>query len=424
MGLMNTTIQLKSLLQKVLEGNQAEAEQRGNTVDLDLREDVPDTLSADLAKLTQALNALVQQSILRTERGSITLRVQVDHDAEPGSLTISVEDSGWCPETEKIQAVLDPKASAAQWREDEKLAEIAMPLRLSAKFISMLGGQLTVDYPSDRRTCFSFTLSTQSSETGKPASGSQTSPASASDEAGESCVSTEETAAQILLVDDVQENRALLEVLLKKLGYRCTHSANGKEAADLCGREKFDLILMDLQMPILDGFEATRLIREGALNQQTPILAMTASGQKGDDLKALDAGCNDCLGKPISRERLQRKVWRLLAQTKQLKEAEDGMEIISFLEGDPDYQKAVETFVSNLPDKIEEMKKAFEKRDLKDLAFKAHALKGLGGFAGFPVFTEKAKGLEETVKAEDFDRIREQLDEMVQLCMRTKLQSR
>ena len=74
--------------------------------------------------------------------------------------------------------------------------------------------------------------------------------------------------------------------------------------------------------------------------------------------------------------------------------------------------------------RVEELKQAFENRDMKDLAFKAHALKGLGGFAGFPVFTEKAKCLEETVKAEDFDSIRKQLDEMVNLCMRTKLQQR
>jgi CheY-like chemotaxis protein len=226
------------------------------------------------------------------------------------------------------------------------------------------------------------------------------------------------------LVDDVQENRALLEVLLKKMGYLCKHGTNGQEAVEICRQERFDLILMDLQMPLMDGFAAIQQIRSHSLNQKTPILAMTASGQRGDDLKALEAGCNDCLSKPVNGQRLQRKVWRLLAQEKQIQAAESGEEILSFLEGDPDYQKAVETFVENLPAKIEEMRKAFEKKDLKDLAFKAHALKGLGGFAGFPVFTEKAKSLEETVKAADLERIGRQLDEMVQLCMRTRLQNK
>ena len=419
MGLMNTTIQLKTLLQKVLDENLAEAEPRGNTLSLAVAEDVPQTLSADLIKLTQALNALIQQAVLRTEKGSIVLRVQPG-SPDSADLSISVEDTGWEPEPEKIHAVLDPKTSAALWRQDEKLAEIAMPLRLSAKFISLLGGQLEMNPASEGGTCFSFVLSAQSGERKPDACGKE------KEASAGSCqpAGSQQAAARILLVDDVQENRALLEVLLKKMGYACSHGANGQEAVDLCGREKFDLILMDLQMPILDGIEAARQIRAGQVNGKTPIIAMTASGQKGDDLKALDAGCNDCLGKPISRERLQRKVWRQLAQVKQLHEADEGKEILSFLEGDPDYQKAIETFVDSLPGKIEEMKKAFDKKDLKDLAFKAHALKGLGGFAGFPVFTEKAKSLEETVKAEDFDRIREQLDEMVQLCMRTKLQGK
>jgi len=423
MGLMNSPIQIKSLLDKVLEGNEEEARQRGSTLTLDLAEDVPTTFSTDLAKLTQALNALVQQAVVRSEQGSITIRVQTC-ETDASILSVSVEDNGWCPDFDKIHMVLDPKASTALWRQDEKLADIAMPLRLSAKFIALLGGQLEMNSTSDGWTCFSFSLPAQTTESDTSVSASSKEiPASSSDGKAEND-SCEQEAATILLVDDVQENRSLLEVLLKKLGYQCQHSANGQEAVDQCNQRKYDLILMDLQMPVLDGFEATRRIRTSQFNQETPIIAMTASGQKGDDLKALDAGCNDCLGKPISRERLQRKVWRSLAQTKQLREAEEGKEIMSFLEGDPDYQKAVETFVENLPGKIEDMQKAFEKKDLKDLAFKAHALKGLGGFAGFPVFTEKAKYLEDLVKAEDFDRIREQLDEMIQLCMRTKLQNK
>jgi CheY-like chemotaxis protein len=417
MDLMNTTIQLKTLLQKVLEENKTEAKQRGNTLSLAVDEDVPDTLSADLIKLTQALNALIQQAILRTENGSIVLRAQPCRQ-DPAGLSISVEDTGWEPDPEKIHAVLNPKTSASVWRQDEKLAEIAMPLQLSAKFISLLGSQLEMESASKNGTCFSFLLSPRSGERKPNASIAQAKESAASSDPDGS----KQAIARILLVDDVLENRTLLEVLLKKIGYVCSHSANGQEAVDLCEQEKFDLILMDLQMPILDGIEATRKIRTGPINAKTPIIAMTASGQKGDDLKALNAGCNDCLGKPISRELLQRKIWRQLAQVKQIQAADEGREILSFLEGDPDYQKAIETFVDCLPGKIEEMKKAFEKRDLKDLAFKTHALKGLGGFAGFPIFTEKAKALEETVKAEDYDRIREQLDEMVQLCMRTKLQ--
>lgn len=416
MSIMKTPVDIRTFLQKVVDSNQARAEQQGVALTLEMEEDVPQKLSVDQVKLSQALNALVQQALIRTQDGSVTVRVARKQE----QVTISVEDTGWQPDPEKIQTVLDPKASAGSWGQDERLEQIAMPLRLSAKFIGLLGGRLQMTSCGEGGTCFSFVISESAPS---PSASASSVPEQPSGTPGKEAAPAADT-ARVLIVDDVQENRALLEVLLKKMGCLCAQCANGQEAVDLCRKEKFDLILIDLQMPILDGFEAIRQIRADSFNQKTPILAMTASGQKGDDLKALDAGSNDCLGKPISRERLQRKVWRLLAQEKQMKAADSGGEILSFLEGDPDYQKAVETFVENLPAKIEEMRKAFEKRDWKDLAFKAHALKGLGGFAGFPVFTEKAKSLEETVKAEDVERIAQQLDEMVQLCMRTRLQNR
>jgi len=416
MSTMNASVEIRSFFQKVLENYRLRAEQQGVLLTLEVDEDVPQSLTTDQLKMDQALNALMEQAFVRTCQGSVTVRVQ----NEDGHVAISVEDSGVVLDPGKIRAILDPKASSSTWGQDEQLAEIAMPLRLSANFIRLLGGQLEMTSSEKGRTCFSFALSDAMSQAAPKPSPAEKEPTKKETNVDRNSQGT----IRVLLVDDVQENRALLEVLLKKMGYLCKHGTNGQEAVEICRQERFDLILMDLQMPLMDGLAAIQQIRSHSLNQKTPILAMTASGQRGDDLKALEAGCNDCLSKPVNGQRLQRKVWRLLAQEKQIQAAESGEEILSFLEGDPDYQKAVETFVENLPAKIEEMRKAFEKKDLKDLAFKAHALKGLGGFAGFPVFTEKAKSLEETVKAADLERIGQQLDEMVQLCMRTRLQNK
>ncbi len=416
MSMMNASVEIRSFFQKVLENHRLRAEQQGVLLTLEVDENVPQSLTTDQLKMNQALNALIEQALVRTRRGSVTVRVR----NENGQLAISVEDSGIGPDPGKIRTILDPKASSSTWGQDERLAEIAMPLRLGAKFIRLLGGHLEMTSSEKGQTCFSFVLSDAVPEAVPEPAPAEKEPIKNETKAD----SNSQTAARLLLVDDVQENRALLEVLLKKMGYLCKHGTNGQEAVEICRQERFDLILMDLQMPLMDGFTAIQQIRSHSLNQKTPILAMTASGQRGDDLKALEAGCNDCLSKPINGQRLQRKIWRLLAQEKQIQAAESGEEILSFLEDDPDYQKAVETFVENLPAKIEEMRKAFEKKDLKELAFKAHALKGLGGFAGFPVFTEKAKCLEETVKAADLEQIGQQLNEMVQLCMRTRLRSK
>jgi len=227
----------------------------------------------------------------------------------------------------------------------------------------------------------------------------------------------------ILVVDDVQENRSLLEIILGRAGYRIEMAVNGQEAIEKASQRRFDLILMDMQMPIVNGFDATRRIREEGLNCATTILAMTASVGKGDELKCLEAGCDDFVGKPVKKELLLRKIWRFLQQAKQIDAAERGEPVVSFLAGDPDYQKTIETFVSNLPGRLEEMRAALEEGNLADLTLKAHALKGLGGFAGFAVFTEKARVLEGTIQEHDLARIRFHLDEMSDLCRRTRIEA-
>ena len=232
---------------------------------------------------------------------------------------------------------------------------------------------------------------------------------------------TEDSEAHILIVDDIVENRMLIDVLLKKGGYKTTLCGNGKEAVELAERHKYDLIIMDIQMPVMDGFEATRVIKSGGLNSETAVLAITASMEGDANAACMEAGCDDCVSKPIKKERLLRKVWRLVQQKNQLESAARGDDIISFLDDDPDYQKTIEMFVNNLPGRIREMQDAFDKGDMKELATKVHALKGLGGFAGFSVYTEKAKELEQTIRNEQIEDIKRQLDEMSRLCLRTKL---
>jgi PAS domain S-box-containing protein len=246
--------------------------------------------------------------------------------------------------------------------------------------------------------------------------------ASAAEQAEDSSESDSE--AHILIVDDIVENRMLIDILLKKAGYETSLCGNGKEAVELAERHKYDLIIMDVHMPVMDGFEATKIIKSCGLNSDTSILAITASMEGDANAACLEAGCSDCVSKPIKKERLLRKVWRLVQQKKQIESVAKGGDIISFLYDDPDYQKTIEMFVNNLPGRIKEMQEAFDKGDLEELSSKVHALKGLGGFAGFSVYTERAKELEQTIRNEQIESIKQQLDEMSRLCLRTKLARR
>lgn len=227
----------------------------------------------------------------------------------------------------------------------------------------------------------------------------------------------------ILIVDDVQENVLLTELLLQKEGYTTGTCTNGKEAVETTREQKFDLILMDIQMPEMNGLEATRIIKKQALNIGTTIIAMTASLLESDKTLCIEAGCDDYISKPIKRDLLLRKIERYFRQNEQIKDVSKGGEIISLLSDNPDYHKTIEMFVHNLPGRIRQMQECLDKGNLGELSLKIHALKGLGSFAGFAVYTEKARAIEQKIKNNEIDMIRHQLDEMATLCLRTKLPS-
>lgn len=228
----------------------------------------------------------------------------------------------------------------------------------------------------------------------------------------------------ILVVDDVPEYRMLIEVLLSKAGYRTTLCCDGQEAVKIAEKERFDLILMDTRMPVMNGLEATRIIKSNGPNSETPVMAMTAVDTRGDETACLEAGCDGYISKPLEREVLLDKIERFMHRIREVETAAQGGEIASFLADDPSYHKMIDMFVNNLPKRLGEMQEALDEGNLQDLAFKIHTLRGLGSFAGFPIYTEKAEELEQAIMDNQVDKVREQLDEMVRLCLKTKMTHR
>ena len=120
----------------------------------------------------------------------------------------------------------------------------------------------------------------------------------------------------ILVVEDNATNQKVAMGMLKRLGFQADAVGNGREALDILKMVEYDLVLMDVQMPVIDGYDATRLIRteSGVLDPAVPIIAMTASALKGDRQKCLDAGMDDYISKPVDLKKLQRVVTRQLME--------------------------------------------------------------------------------------------------------------
>jgi two-component system, cell cycle response regulator DivK len=120
--------------------------------------------------------------------------------------------------------------------------------------------------------------------------------------------------AKILVVEDDEENWDMISRRLQRRGYRVVRAADGQEAVEMAARERPDLILMDVGLPVMDGLEATRRIRARAQTQTIPIIALTAHAMSGDRDRALQAGCDDYHAKPVELPRLLAQMEALLAK--------------------------------------------------------------------------------------------------------------
>ena len=419
METQRTVVNIRQLLESIQSGITTHCDNPPQ-ICIEIAEHSPSALEADGQKLHQAMMILAEQAI---EAGASSLTLSVDTTAMEGQ-TFGV----WCvleqagaglPQCEHLDAVLNPEVSLLTWYRDCLHRDQSVSLRIAARLLSKAGYRLEAECGSQRTR---YRVLIGRIEADAPLSQTDLNPERAKTKPTEMAAANEQLPC-ILIVDDVAENRMLLETMLARLGCRTVCCVNGAKAVDACGREAFDLILMDIRMPEMDGLEATRQIRAGNLNARTPIFAMTASDDKNDQLAALEAGCTDCVHKPINRKSFEQKINRILAGARQLRQAEQGQRIVSFLDGDPDYHKAIELFVNGLPGRVEELRAALERNDLQELGFKAHALKGLGGFAGFPVYSEKAARIEEAIAANDLAGIQQTIDQIVQLCQRTKVKS-
>jgi CheY-like chemotaxis protein len=111
---------------------------------------------------------------------------------------------------------------------------------------------------------------------------------------------------QVLVAEDIKANQMLIQILLQKMGFNVMMVENGQQAVEQCRKEIFDMIFMDMQMPVMNGYEATRQIR--GMGIQIPIIAATAHAMKGDEEKCMSAGCNGYVVKPIDRKKLEEMI--------------------------------------------------------------------------------------------------------------------
>jgi CheY-like chemotaxis protein/HPt (histidine-containing phosphotransfer) domain-containing protein len=240
----------------------------------------------------------------------------------------------------------------------------------------------------------------------------------------------------VLVVDDGDENRELVTVVLEEIGLKVEGAENGEVAVEKALRGDFAVIFMDVQMPVMDGFTATRQLRLRGL--KTPIIALTAHAMKGFEEQIMSMGFSGYLVKPIDIDAMIHKLADLLrARSLDSEHSEKHVEVavidaepkakpapaepplVSRLAANnPRFRPIVEKFARRLTDQLEAMSKAWNDRNFEELAGLAHWLKGAGGTVGFDAFTEPALGLEQLAKAQNTEEVEAAIDGLRQLASR------
>ncbi|MEG4170469.1 MULTISPECIES: PAS domain S-box protein [unclassified Microcoleus] len=303
MTLNPSEFDLTSLLTSIEEMFQVKVQSKVVQLIVELDPDIPQFVHSDEKKLYQVLVNLLGNAIKFTNQGSVTLRVRAtQRDKTSCHLCFEVEDTGVGispTEIDKLFKVF------VQTQAGNNLSQgTGLGLAISQKLVKLMGGQIQVKSTLNRGSTFSFEIGVQlpQSESLPPESINQRVIG----------LAPRQPTYRILIVEDLEENRRLLVEILTSVGFEVREAKQGVEALSLWESWRPHLILMDLRMPIVDGYTATKYIRERPQSQETVIIALTASVLEEDREKVLRAGCNDFISKPFQQRELFDKLAKYL----------------------------------------------------------------------------------------------------------------
>jgi CheY-like chemotaxis protein/HPt (histidine-containing phosphotransfer) domain-containing protein len=310
-------------------------------------------------------------------------------------LEIEVIDTGIGISEEKQECIFDPFVQADN-SVTRHFGGTGLGLPISRRLAELLGGEIRVRSESGRGSVFTARIDTG------PLDGVRIlEPATACATIGDLRPQSEEAItlppARILLVEDGATNRKLISLILRRAGATVTSVENGLLAQDAVANDPFDLILVDMQMPVMDGYTATQQLRQQGFTD--PIFALTAHAMKGDEEKCRAAGCHGYLTKPIDGDLLLRTLAQALkdapAPQKPPSSPVRETPLYSTLPTeDVDFHEIVQEFIDTLAERLPDLREACAAGDVDDVARLVHWLKGCAGTVGFPAFTAPAAELE------------------------------
>jgi PAS domain S-box-containing protein len=383
---------------------------------------IPRYIRTDALRLRQILVNLLGNAIKFTNSGTVELSVGCENSPGSSVLRINVRDSGIGMTAEQLGRIFEPFTQGEQ-STTRRYGGTGLGLTISRKLARFLGGDISVTSVLGVGSDFAVWIDGGLLEEGDMIVGlteATLPPIASTNPSAEIPIH-----GRILLVEDGRDNQRLISTHLKMAGADVVIAENGQIAVDLFKSETFDLVLMDMQMPVMNGYTATRELRRRGF--KLPIIALTAYAMAEDRVECMACGCTDYLTKPVERQVLLQTIKFHLGQgtspaaspaasvPKTTNKPELAGSIKSTLTDQPGMAKIIEEFVHDLPGEVHKLRKFLSAGEMDSLRRGVHQLRGAGGGYGFESITELAATAEAAINAaEGGESIRAKIDALAQ----------
>lgn len=385
--LEQTEFRLDEVVQRSVELVAPKAHDKGLTIEVRMAPDVMLARVGDPARLQQILLNLLSNSVKFTEQGSVAIGI-----ASGGgpSVAITVTDTGIGIPREKLASVFrdftQVDASTAR-----RYGGTGLGLGIVQRLVELMGGRIGVESTPGKGTTFRLSLNLPLGRDVPVEAPAKMTPAPQ--------MLQNEARKRILIAEDSLDNQILMRAYFERTPYFVEFASDGREAVDLFLSGRFDMILMDVQMPVMDGWSAVRAIR--ALERERggvpiPIIALSARAQAADEATSREAGCQQHLTKPVSRQKLFEAIRQCQPP-----------------EGPPESIRALApAYLNKRREEVPLLLELLAQGEYERIATLAHNLKGTGAAYGFPRITAIGAEMEAAAKIEDEEAVLEQVREL------------
>ena len=384
-------------------------------------EPLPEVIRTDAARLRQCLINLVSNAIRFASRGHIYIRVFWDNSGSKSFIRFDVEDA-------EVRTSPHQRFWPGQMQTGTGLG-----LTITQHIAQLLGGSLTISGETGKGSVFTLIVPTGM----RPGEAAEYGGSAAAGSERKLSVQMDNLrlSGRVLIAEDSPTNQALVELLLKKLGVEAVVVENGQQAVEKAMTEKFDIVLMDIQMPVMNGYEATKQLRENGI--KIPIIALTACAMKGDDEKCFAAGCSDYLPKPVDRKKLVEVLSKYLSARPGSPKSAEGVKspansdlsdkagasnkpeleidwqlLSKRVGGEELIDEIIPIFIKDNTERMKMLSKAVERNDEREIRFYAHSLNGAAATIGAARISELAKQIEAAARDMDNSKYKSLYEEL------------